>query len=1158
MNDGDDPSESAAAWLAGGGEMGERLRRLDWASTPLGATAAWPQSLRSAVSILLPSKAQICLFWGPELIKLYNDAYIPVLGRKHPSMLGHPGREVWSEIWDVLGPLLEGVVATGEAFRATDHPFYLDRRGFPEETFFDVSYDPVRDETGRVGGVFCIVSETTGRVQSERRLRTLRDLGRAKEARSAAEACGLALTALDTHRHDLPFVSLSLLDETGVVAQGLGAVGIPGGGALSPKEIALADSRWPFAAVAESLRPRLIESLPPGAAAELPPTAAPDRTLVLPILRAGQCAGFIVAGTSRSLALEGDYRDFFDLVAAQIGTAVTQASSYEEERKRAEALAELDRAKTTFFSNVSHEFRTPLTLMLGPLEDLMDRAPGTAGAGDRETFAVMHRNGRRLLKLVNTLLEFSRIQAGRHEAAYEPTDLGALTADLAGVFRSTVEQAGLTFTVRCPAGREPVYVDRTMWEKIVLNLLSNAFKFTFEGAIAVELLDRGTSVDLVVRDTGIGIAPAEVERVFDRFHRVENARARTHEGSGIGLALVQELVRLHGGVVRVDSQPGQGSAFTVTLPRGHGHLPAERIATASTGVAGGVGGRAFVEEARSWLPDVEAAEVGPDAGPPPEHDGSARPARRLRVVVADDNADMREYVTGLLSPRWEVEAVGDGHTALATLRARPVDLLLTDVMMPGLDGFGLLRAVRAEPAMREIPVILLSARAGEESRVEGLEAGADDYMIKPFSARELIARVEAHLKLKELRAQAAAERQRLLENEQRARAAAEAASRAKDEFLAVLSHELRTPLNAVYGWARMLRSGEIHGEAVNRALDVIMRNANAQVQLIDDMLDVSRIVTGKMRLDVRPVDLGAVVEAALDVVRPAAEAKGLRLHPVLDPEAVSVTGDPNRLQQVVWNLLINAVKFTPRGGQIQVSLQRGGSHVEIIVSDTGQGISAEVLPHVFERFQQGDSTSTRPHTGLGVGLALVRHLVELHGGTVEASSAGAGRGATFTVELPVALDRAETDEDRPARARARPTAAEPVATSVPSLRDVRILVVDNDRDGLDLVAAILINGGAAVRTALSAAEGLATLRAWRPDVLISDIEMPGEDGYTFIRRVRTIDPASLARTPAIALTAYGRIEDRLRTLSAGYSMHIPKPLDPAELVMVVASLVRRT
>jgi signal transduction histidine kinase/DNA-binding response OmpR family regulator len=710
----------------------------------------------------------------------------------------------------------------------------------------------------------------------------------------------------------------------------------------------------------------------------------------------------------------------------------------------------------------------------------------------------------------------------------------------------------------------------------------------------------------------------------------------------------------------------------------------------------------------------------------------------LRVLVADDNADMREYLAGLLRPRWEVETVADGQAALAALRARPPDLVLADVMMPGLDGFGLLRAVRADAAHQEVPVILLSARAGEESRVEGLEAGADDYMIKPFSARELVARVEAHLKLRELRTTAAADRRvllereqlarreaeekseiletinrigrrlavevelaplvqaftdeatrlagagfgaffyngvddagescalqaiagvsraefeklllprttalvrptfrgeriirvddvkqdpgltpphpgmpgdhlpvtsymavpvvsrtgevigglilgheragvfserlepimagvaaqlaiaidnaRLLEKEQRARAAAETASRAKDEFLAVLSHELRTPLNAVYGWARMLRGGDVKGEAATRALDVIMRNANAQVQLIDDMLDVSRIVTGKMRLDVRPVDLHAVVEAALDAVRPAAEAKDLRLQPALDPQAFSITGDPDRLQQVVWNLLINAVKFTPRGGRVKVHLQRVGSHVEVVVSDTGQGIAPDVLPYVFERFRQADSTSTRRHTGLGLGLALVRHLVELHGGTVEVQSPGEGLGATFTVRLPVAITR-EADETRPARGRMHPTAETPAVTAGCSLQDLKILVVDDDRDGLELLATILVHGGAEVRTAGSAADGLKALQDWRPHVLISDIEMPGEDGYSLIRRVRALGGPGAGRTPAIALTAYGRVEDRLRTLSAGYSMHIPKPVDPAELLVVVASLAGRT
>jgi signal transduction histidine kinase/ActR/RegA family two-component response regulator len=400
-----------------------------------------------------------------------------------------------------------------------------------------------------------------------------------------------------------------------------------------------------------------------------------------------------------------------------------------------------------------------------------------------------------------------------------------------------------------------------------------------------------------------------------------------------------------------------------------------------------------------------------------------------------------------------------------------------------------------------------------------------------------------------------AQREQLLDREREARATAEAADRAKEEFLAVLSHELRTPLNAVYGWARMLRRGQIQGEAqLTRALEVIERNANAQVQLVDDLLDVSRVITGKMRLDVRPFDLKLVVETALDAVRPAAEAKGIRLQGVLDPRAGPITGDPDRLQQVVWNLLMNAVKFTPKGGRVQANLQRVNSHVEIVVSDTGQGIAPDILPLIFERFRQGDSSSTRVHTGLGLGLALVKHLVELHGGTVVAQSAGEGKGATFVVKLPLAIA-----ELRPGPVpRIHPTA--PSMDSFPGgarLDDLRILVVDDDPDALDLATAILGGAGAVVRRCVTVAEALDTVRAWKPDVLVSDIEMPGEDGYSLIRRVRALDADQGGRTPAVALTAYGRTQDRMLSLNAGYNMHVPKPVDPGELTTIVASLAAR-
>ena len=401
------------------------------------------------------------------------------------------------------------------------------------------------------------------------------------------------------------------------------------------------------------------------------------------------------------------------------------------------------------------------------------------------------------------------------------------------------------------------------------------------------------------------------------------------------------------------------------------------------------------------------------------------------------------------------------------------------------------------------------------------------------------------------RIRADAERDVSLQKQHDARAAAEAANRAKDEFLAVLSHELRTPLNAVYGWARMLRSGQVHADRADRALEAIERNANAQIQLIDDLLDMSRVITGKMRVDVRPVDLRLVIEGALDAVRPAAEAKAIVLKSELDPKASVIVGDADRLRQVVWNLVMNAVKFTPRGGRVQVQLQRLDLHVRIVVTDTGQGITLDVLPFVFDRFRQGDSSTTRAHSGLGLGLALVKHLVDLHGGRVFADSDGQGKGATFIVELP--LPGAEASVPRVAHRRAT-TSQWKSAAATPRLAGLRVLVVEDDAEALELVSVILTGAGATVETCRTAEAALQVLRQWRPDVLVSDIQMPGEDGYSLIRKVRALNREDGGETPAVAVTAYGRVEDRVRALGEGYSMHVPKPVDPVELTTIVASL----
>ena len=748
--------------LAGGGDMGALMRSMDWSATSLGPVEQWPQSLRTSVSTCLNSRFAILIWWGPDLIMLYNDAYREIIAGKHPAALGHPGRECWPEIWDIIGPMLRSVVENGEATWSDDLLLLLERHGYPEECYFTFSYSPIRDESGAVGGVFTPVAETTERVVGERRLRTLRDLASHRSvAMSAGEACRVAAETLLANPYDVPFAALYLYSKDRSQAALVATAGIEAGSPISPRTISF-DSEDPGLLGRAAATSRIEEICGLASLGSVPCGAwpvPPDSAIVLPLVSPGQPrpSGFLVAGVSPRKHLDQSYRGFYELAVGQIATAIAEAEAYESERRRAEALDELDRAKTTFFSNVSHEFRTPLTLLLGPVEGLLNRS-GDAVTVDRGELDLIYRNGLRLLKLVNNLLDFSRIEAGRIRACYEPVSLDELTEGMAGVFRSAIEKAGLRLSIDCAPLTEPVYVDREMWEKIVLNLLSNAFKCTFEGGISVSLRQTTGQVELAVSDTGIGIPESDLSKVFDRFHRVEGARARTNEGSGIGLSLVRELVHLHGGTVRVESVYGRGSTFTISIPLGRDHLPADRIETPRQQSSTALGYRPHLEEALRWLPDAPDGSAGIGATSPAVP--SPAPGPRARVLIADDNADMRDYLRRLLAGQYEVEAVSDGETALAAVgRGRP-DLLISDVMMPGLDGFGLLHALRSRDETSDIPVMLLSARAGEEARIEGLQAGADDYVVKPFGSRELLVRVASRVEVGRLRSQAEAERRR--------------------------------------------------------------------------------------------------------------------------------------------------------------------------------------------------------------------------------------------------------------------------------------------------------------------------------------------------------------------------------------------------------------
>ncbi|MEO8551873.1 MAG: ATP-binding protein, partial [Kofleriaceae bacterium] len=1120
--------------------------------TALGPVASWPQSLRTCVRIILTSSQPMFVWWGDQLINLYNDAYCSILAGKHPWALGRPAAEVWREIWSDVSPRATRAMRENRGTFDEALLLIMERSGYREETYYTFSYSPVPGDRGGPGGILCANSSDTQRIFGERQQALLREVSTATvDARTTTEVCERTVVALASNPRDLPFALLYTVDDD--IAELCASTGIDRNHPLATSRVHLsptADDSGGLSGgalgnpVHEILRTRALSvrsldgvpAIPRGVwdepATELigVPIAHADRAL----------AAVLVVARNPFRRLDDDYQRFLELLGGQIGSALANVNAYEAERTRAEALTELDRAKSTFFSNISHEFRTPITLMLGPTEDAL-RAEPRALVGDALT--AVHRNELRLLKLVNALLDFSRIESGRVRANYEAVELGQYTRELASSFRSAMERAKLRFEVMVEPIGGAVFVDRSMWETIVLNLLSNALKFTFDGEVRLELHDRGAEVELAVTDTGTGIPADELPRLFERFHRVEGARSRTHEGSGIGLALAHELIRLHHGTIEVRSELGRGTTFTVRVPKQRDDIAVDRppLPPQASAIS------AVVEESLRWLPAQSSPQITLPIDAPP----LAGPSEG-KLLVADDNADMRDYLRRLLAGRWAVTVVADGKQALEAARRDRPDLVLTDVMMPELDGFGVLRALRAEPGLATVPVVMLSARAGEAARVDGIEAGADDYLIKPFSARELIARVSNLLQLARLRREVELERNRLhafidaipvavvifegpelrlrLSNDayqrivQRpirpgvtlrellpelegtgvferlercyreniaidvpenrialrrddgvpatgyfsssyralrgadgeptgvmivtvevtdqvaARHAAEAANRAKDEFLAMLGHELRNPLAPILTALELMRLRGAPGLERERA--VIQRQTEHLAALVDDLLDVSRITRGMVELKRERLSLAHIVAKAIETAAPLYEQQRHELATDV-PLDLAVDADESRLTQVFANLLTNAAKYTDPGGRVSIHARRDADDVLITVSDNGRGISPEILPNVFDLFVQERQNLDRSRGGLGLGLAIVRSLVELHGGRVQAASKGAGQGSSFSVRLP-SVPSPHTH-----------TAAQLTGPEQPVAMGISVLIVDDNIDAAAMLAELL-------------------------------------------------------------------------------------------------------
>lgn len=749
--------ESTEQFLSGGGEMGKLIRSMDWSTTALGPVETWPQSLRTSVSLCLSSTFPILIAWGPETIQIYNDSYRPICGAKHPESMGQNFRICWETALPVVGDAFSRG-EQGEGTYINDQRMFLDRYGYLEEAFMTFSFAPIRDESGGVGGIFHPITETTVKMLSGRRTQALRDLGAVLgKAKSIDDIVEITLSKYIDYQLDIPFLLIYQLEHSTQTAQLTGVAGLPAGTALTEQSVNLDSTpgSWPFAGVRATGQMLQVDDLKErfGHFNCEPYPEAPVNAVLLPIKISGQedLFGFMVAGVSARRALDTDYLNFYEQLANTYNTAVSNVYAYEQEQKRAEALAEIDRSKTAFFSNVSHEFRTPLTLMLGPLEDLLNRT--SLPADIKAPVESTHRNALRLLKLVNNLLDYSRVEAGRAQAVYQQLNLTELTEDLASSFRSIIEKAGMELVVVTEPLKNRAYVDRQMWEKIVLNLLSNAFKYTLKGTIRVSIKQEGNFAVLSVTDTGVGIPEKELPHMFERFHRIENSAGRTHEGTGIGLSLVNELVHLHGGEIAVDSTEGVGTTFTIKIPLGKAHLPQEHVFETARDVDTTALKGAFIQEAFSLLQEEtqllhdDAAKVTGDITA--HQDFSI--TKDTRILIVDDNADMRAYLNRLLEPYFSINIAINGADALQKIHEFHPDLVLSDIMMPVMDGKAMLDHIRRSPETMRLPVIFLSARAGEEARIDGLEAGADDYLVKPFSAAELLTKIRAQIKISKTR-----------------------------------------------------------------------------------------------------------------------------------------------------------------------------------------------------------------------------------------------------------------------------------------------------------------------------------------------------------------------------------------------------------------------
>ena len=962
--------------FAGGGEMGALIRAYPWGQSPLGPISEWPSSLTTAVSICLNARFPMVIWWGDEFRLLYNDAFQPILGDRHPQALGQPAATVFTESWHVIGPQLTELVDTKTANRMEDLLIPVFRAGYLEESYYTYSYSPLLNKKGAVGGVFTVIIETTKQILSDRRLAMLTDLSsRSGDAKTVDEVYRLTVEILACNPADIPFAALYQLNTAKTQAILCGQTPTEGGTLPLPPVINMAAADpWKFESVLHTQSALTIEDLPgrfgavPTGTFALPVNQA--RVLPVRALRRRNLTRLLIVGINPACRLDADYCAFLDLIAERVASAIANTSS-----QIAEQALKVSEEKLKSFVNAN---------VVGIL--------------------------------------FGTITGSVHEANDELLRI-------------------------VDYSREDLHAGRLRWN----DMTPSEHLFLDERAMAE------------ARRTG-ACSPYEKEYI-----RRDGSRLPVLVGfSLVGetreemIGFVLDLSAYKQAQEALRQRETELSAVTNTVPVMISFVDAEQRYRFNN--------RGY----ENWF-GLSAAEIY---------------GKHLYEVMSESEYEtIRPYVERVLAGEQVTY-----ENQVFSRRGNPCYLSATYV-----------------------------PRFNQAGAVEGFVA-----LISDVTDRR---RIEI-------------EREQLLQSEKAAREAAERANRIKDEFLAVVSHELRTPLSPIVGWSQLLQRGKLSAEKTAVALDTIERNAKLQVQLIGDLLDISRVLRGKMTLVKSRVDLRDVIAAALDTVRLAAETKAIEIELSLSP--CVVVGDIGRLQQVVWNLLSNAVKFTPEAGKVSVTLSTADKQAKIRVADTGKGISANFLPYVFEHFRQEDYSTTRQFGGLGLGLAITRQLVEMHGGRIEAESAGENRGAAFTVAIPLASPASDLPS------------VSPLTEANDDLTGVNLLIVDDEVDSQEITAFVLEQAHATVTIASSGAEALREIEQLVPDILISDIGMPDMDGYTLMRQIRQRPADKGGEMLAIALTAYAGEGDFKQAIAAGFHRHLAKPIDPTELIETVSLLLQRS